>query len=160
MDSPSLKVICNQASFKSLTVVKEVKKGEFLCDLWGVVSPVGMHTVQVDKEKHILPASNLSYTNHSCDPNAEFVFKPRNGITVPKGKELSWYLVARREIKQGEEVTFDYTLTEYDMNDPFECKCGADDCLGTVRGFKYLNNKQQQERLAHISPAIKKIVNN
>jgi D-alanine-D-alanine ligase len=61
--------------------------------------------------------------NHSCDPNTEFV-----GLN----------LVARRDIRRGEELTVDYA-TFYDRHmTPFDCTCGAASCRGRVEGGKGL----------------------
>lgn len=63
------------------------------------------------------------FLNHSCDPNAAL-----------RGR----HLFALRPIRAGEEVTFDYNTTEYEMAEPFECRCGSLRCLGEVRGYRYL----------------------
>ena len=61
--------------------------------------------------------------NHSCDPNTEFV-----GLN----------LVARRDIRGGEELTVDYA-TFYDRHmTPFDCACGSPLCRGRVEGGKGL----------------------
>ena len=57
--------------------------------------------------------------NHSCDPNTEFA-----GLN----------LVARRDIRGGEELTVDYA-TFYDSRmTPFDCDCGSPTCRGRVVG--------------------------
>lgn len=57
--------------------------------------------------------------NHSCDPNTEFV-----GLN----------LVARRDIRSGEELTVDYG-TFYDRHmTPFDCGCGSPNCRRRVFG--------------------------
>ena len=61
--------------------------------------------------------------NHSCDPNTEFV-----GLN----------LVARRDIRSGEELTVDYA-TFYDRHmTSFDCDCGSPNCRGRVEGGKGL----------------------
>jgi len=57
--------------------------------------------------------------NHSCDPNTEFI-----GLNM----------VARRDIRAGEELTVDYA-TFYDSHmTPFDCDCGSPNCRGHVFG--------------------------
>ena len=68
------------------------------------------------------------FLNHSCEPNAKF--EDRN-------------LVAIREIKATEQITFDYNTTEYDLATPFECHCRSESCCGVVRGLRW-----QQDRAA------------
>jgi D-alanine-D-alanine ligase len=61
--------------------------------------------------------------NHSCDANTEFV-----GLN----------LVARRDIRGGEELTVDYA-TFYDAHmTPFDCGCGSPNCRGRVIGGRGL----------------------
>jgi hypothetical protein len=59
------------------------------------------------------------YVNHSCDPTA-FVDRENNSI------------VSARDIKKGEQVTFDYTKNESAISAPFDCACGATNCMGRV----------------------------
>ncbi|MGQ0535027.1 MAG: SET domain-containing protein [Methanobacteriota archaeon] len=55
------------------------------------------------------------FANHSCDGNAEAVIR--------KGRV---FLVARRRIREGDEITYDYEF-EWD-DDPWPCECGAARC--------------------------------
>ncbi|MDD5369257.1 MAG: SET domain-containing protein-lysine N-methyltransferase [Anaerolineaceae bacterium] len=72
--------------------------------------------------KTVLLQTPECYINHSCDPNC---------YTHTQG---SWrYLIALREIRAGEEVTYDYAInnsTEY----VGECRCGSQRCRGTLHG--------------------------
>jgi SET domain-containing protein len=58
--------------------------------------------VGIDKNTWIDPKGNFQYINHSCNPNM--------GI---KGKVT---FVALRNIRKGEELTFDYSVTEEDTS--------------------------------------------
>jgi len=60
--------------------------------------------------------------NHSCDPNAWL-----------EGLDM----VARRDIKAGEEITMDYATFYNEAMDDFVCHCGARKCRGIVRGTDY-----------------------
>lgn len=58
--------------------------------------------------------------NHSCDPNLVFA----------EGHSLN--VIARRSIKEQEDLTLDYsTFCDYTMK-PFQCFCNSDKCRGTV----------------------------
>jgi hypothetical protein len=79
-------------------------------------------TVQVSGTEHIeLAPAWLAFTNHSCDPNTRF-------------DPDVWHLVAERDIAPGDELTFFYPSTEWDMATPFDCHCGASSCIGRVDG--------------------------
>jgi uncharacterized protein len=65
------------------------------------------------------------YINHSCDPNCRY-----------KRIENHIWIVSFRNIKKGEELSYDYgyDLEEY-KNHP--CKCGSKNCLGYIIGRRY-----------------------
>jgi SET domain len=87
-------------------------------------------TVQVSEHEHIeLLPECLECTNHSCDPNCFF-------------DTTTMLLVALRDIKPEEELNFFYPSAEWDMDSPFICSCGSKDCIGEVRGAKYLAKGQ------------------
>ena len=159
MQSKNIEVIKVKENFLSLRAKEDIPTGAFLSDLWGPVydSPT-LYTVQIAEDKHIDPQGPPRFTNHSCTPNAKFVFgvyDPSHLEKVPEGQALAWHMVAQKEIRKGEDITFDYTTTEYEMDAPFSCLCGADSCLGTVKGFRFLSREDRLKRKACVSPAIK-----
>ncbi len=82
------------------------------------------------------------FVNHSCSQNCLVGFS-------------RWVLVTRRNIKRGEELTFDYNTTEYDLIEQgcsFQCRCGSKKCLGKVMGFKYLSSDQKRKIVTCLSP--------
>ncbi|GAA5867840.1 hypothetical protein JCM8547_003392 [Rhodosporidiobolus lusitaniae] len=88
--------------------------------------------------RHIELNSDLLYVNHSCDPNVVFEV---NGREAEEGEEDEegrwegrWRVRAVKDIAEGEILTFAYFSTEWDMDQPFECLCGTDKCLGLIRG--------------------------
>ena len=90
-------------------------------------------TVQVGVGKHItLQPEFLQYINHSCDPNVFF-------------DTTSMKLVALKDLEEGEELTFFYPSTEYDMAQPFICYCGSQECLRNIRGARYLSKDIQNK---------------
>jgi hypothetical protein len=80
-------------------------------------------SVQVGENNHIELNSELVFCNHSCDPNAVFDMG-KFEVRVHEGKEL----------KKGDKITFFYPSSEWDMAQPFECGCGSEKCLGTIKG--------------------------
>jgi len=109
------------------------------------------YSIQLDVGKHIeadgaLPEHEMRqrhpwrFLNHSCDPNARV-----QGQT----------LVATRAIAEGEQITFDYTTTEADMAEPFDCVCGSRGCIGTVRGFVHLSEQAKRERADRLAPHLR-----
>ncbi|MFT7616831.1 MAG: hypothetical protein ACI97A_000461 [Planctomycetota bacterium] len=101
------------------------------------------YSVQVGPKEHIdagieteIEESLDSYPwrclNHSCTPNA-----------VIRNRQL----LAVCSIEPWEEVSFDYNTSEYELATPFECECGAEDCCGLIRGFRYLSAEERVARL-------------
>jgi SET domain-containing protein len=74
------------------------------------------------------------WINHSCDPNCEA------SMVEVKG-EMRVFIEAVREIKKGEELSYDYGL-EVDarytpkLKKEFACHCGSADCRGTMLAKK------------------------
>jgi D-alanine-D-alanine ligase len=57
--------------------------------------------------------------NHSCDPNTAF-----DGLNV----------IARREIRVGDELTIDYAVSMNEQSASFTCRCGSPQCRGQIAG--------------------------
>jgi SET domain-containing protein len=62
-----------------------------------------------------------AFINHSCDPNCE--------TDEIKGKI---WIIAIRDIRPGEELTYDYNLFDGEENDPAQCHCKAKHCRGSL----------------------------
>ena len=105
-------------------------------------------TVQSGKNADIDLNTDLVYCNHSCEPNVVFDMER---FEVRAGD---------RHIKAGDELTFFYPSSEWDMSQPFDCRCGSSKCLGSIQGAKHVDpeiarrywlNKHIQELMAERS---------
>lgn len=105
------------------------------------------YTVQVGVDMHVDAEADPKtgrahpiwrFLNHACAPNTRL-----------EGRSL----VATKRIRAGEEITFDYETTEWDMAAPFPCGCNAATCRGLIRGFRHLTPAQRQ-RLAGAAPHV------
>ncbi|TGO15877.1 hypothetical protein BPAE_0534g00010 [Botrytis paeoniae] len=74
--------------------------------------------------------SDLVFCNHSCDPSLVF------DIT-----QLEVRVVDKRPLQVGDDLTFFYPSSEWDMVQPFQCGCGAgpNKCLGYISGAKHIH---------------------
>lgn len=80
------------------------------------------HSIQIALHEHAEPLPTyLRYLNHSCDPNLFIDVRAEQVITL-------------RPIAAGDELTFFYPATEWRMQSPFACACGAVNCVGEIRG--------------------------
>jgi SET domain-containing protein len=59
--------------------------------------------------------------NHSCNPNCEV-----------EGKGLKLWITAIKDIKKGEELSYDYGFGYDEDYKQFVCKCGAKNCVGYI----------------------------
>jgi SET domain-containing protein len=94
------------------------------------------HALQIDEDLFLAsvpPFDPADYVNHSCDPNCGIV-----------GAVL---LVTRRAVEAGEELCFDYAMTDSDDYDEFTCACRTPECRGVVRGTDW-KRSELQERYA------------
>lgn len=104
-----------------------IKKGACVIEYVGPVVPkekwdshMGKYLFEVSKKKVIDGADRKNtarYINHSCKGNCEIrIFKERV------------YIMAKRNIKPGEELGYDYDKEYFDAYiKPFGCKCAS--CL-------------------------------
>ena len=78
---------------------------------------------------------DASYINHSCDPNSGY-----NGQI---------FLVAMRDIEDGEEITFDYAMCLYRLNGDkqysFDCYCGSRKCRKKITDDDWKITELQQK---------------
>lgn len=89
------------------------------------------------------PNSDDTAINHSCNPNLWF--------------ENGWPLVARRDIAEGEELTFDYATGEtYPLQS--ECHCGAKNCRKHITGEEWKDLNFQEKYKSHFCPYIQGLI--
>ena len=74
--------------------------------------------------------------NHSCDPNC--------------GIHDLVHLMAMRDIHPGEEITWDYAMSE-DSDWSMECRCGSPICRGWIRGYSWLPPDRRSAYTGYIS---------
>ena len=128
---------------KGVFASKTIKKDTLLIVFGGYVLtrkeeeklPVEIRDIAIRIEKDfvlgVIDKSQLcstDYVNHNCEANA--------GI---KG-QIS--LIAMRDMKKGEEITFDYGTVLYHVNGQpkyeFKCLCGSKNCRGKITEYDWM----------------------
>jgi hypothetical protein len=117
---------------RGLFAKEAIAQGEVLT-VWGGIPVTGEQfrtlspklrslSLQVEDDIYLCPTGDHpgDWVNHSCDPNAGI----RGQIT----------LVAMRDIQPGEQISFDYAMSDSTDYDEFECLCGSPNCRGYVSG--------------------------
>ena len=134
-----------------------VAAGELLC-VWGgractlkELDEVGelrrTHAIQVERDCFLVPDEPLhpaDYFNHSCKPNA--------------GLSSSITLVAMRDIDAGEQVCFDYAMSDAAAYDEFACACGAASCRGVVTADDWQDPSLQRAYEGYFSPYLRRAI--
>lgn len=85
------------------------------------------------------------FFNHSCRPN-----------TGMRGQIV---LVAIRDITPGEEITYDYSMTDAGSGSSFSCCCGSPDCRKTVTERDWMRPELQQNYTDYFSTYVQDKIN-
>ncbi|CAK9160363.1 unnamed protein product [Ilex paraguariensis] len=136
---------CGKKGF-GLQLLEDISKGQFLIEYVGEV--LDMHAYEARQKEYaskghkhfyfmtlngneVIDAcvkGNLGrFINHSCDPNCRTEKWMVNG-------EVCIGLFALRDIKKGEEVTFDYNYVRVFGAAAKKCVCGSSQCRGYIGG--------------------------
>lgn len=132
--SPKLELRkCEKKGGLGVFTREAIVKDEILC-VWGgkVMTEAQLsdvteyrihHALQIEEDLYMVPLRDgdpADYVNHSCSPNA--------------GISGQICLLALRDIEPGEEICFDYAMTDSSDYDEFECHCGSSECRCRVTG--------------------------
>lgn len=111
-----------------------------------LMSPtVRRYCLQVEEDQYLVSLSDCEppdYVNHSCDPNA--------------GLSGQIALVAMRNIRAGEEITYDYATSDGSPYDEFACSCGSPHCRGRVSAEDWRRSELWQRYEGHFSPYLQR----
>ena len=142
--------IRSQNKFRSLTTRRAYKQGEVISVIpaESVQSKPTMYTVQVARDRHV-EVKELSSMNHSCDPN----------VILDTNRMIAF---AAKDLGVGDELTFFYPSTEWEMSSPFICLCGAPNCIHVVAGARFLplSTLEQHYLNRHIRELMIELLNN
>jgi hypothetical protein len=103
------------------------------------------HSLQVADDLFLLapdPPELGDFVNHSCDPTC--------------GVMGSSMLVTMQALLPGDEVTFDYAMTDTDPYDEFACSCGAAACRGLVSADDWRLPELQQRYAGFFSAHVQR----
>jgi hypothetical protein len=134
------RIILTSDRGRGLVATTAVAKGKPVIHLRGSLKEAGKVTdfnrcIQLSENLfyEAEPESPDNFINHHCEPNCYLDFE-------------HLCFKALRDISKGEELSFNYFTTEYDLKkqrQSFVCKCGSPNCKGRITGFKYLPLEEQ-----------------
>lgn len=135
---------------RAVFAVAPVSRGEVLA-VWGgeVVNQdwlrragtdVARLALQVDENLYLVSNQEgpADWINHSCEPNA--------------GLRGQVVLVALRDIEAGEEICYDYAMSDGSAYDLIECHCGTPSCRRRITGRDWRLRSLQQRYRGYFSP--------
>ena len=109
---------------------------------------VRSRSIQIERDSYLTgpPQREPGDTiNHSCEPNC--------------GMRNASQIVTIRDVLKGEELTYDYAMSDTADYDEFRCGCGTQTCRGTVTGNDWKLPDIQARYQGYFSPYIaRKIV--
>ena len=136
-----------------INIGEDAKRGEVICRIKGDMqfkvnksrrdALAHPNWVGVTKDHWIDPDKPFKFLNHSCNPSA--------GV---RGKVE---LVALRDMKEGEEITVDYSTIEGDPRWEMPCACKQANCRKIIRSIHFLPEEQFNKYLPFVSTYFKNL---
>lgn len=151
VDAPPVAVVRAGRQFL-LVAARLIASGDRLFEIHGEdCDEPNQWSVQVGPTTHVIvpPEVDLAlqldqypwrFMNHHCEPNTRI-----EGRCV----------IAVRAIAPGDELTFNYNTTEWEMAVSFECGCGSTECGGTIRGHRHLSAAERERLRPMTSPYLR-----
>lgn len=155
---PALEIRLSPSEGSGLFAVKAIPCGELLVrtegrivhhkEIFALKKP--FHPFQVEKEYLLAPMDEehldgIFLVNHSCNPNA--------------GIQDRVALVALKDISPGEEICYDYVMTDSDQTGEvsfsMECRCQTESCRKTVTDLDWRKRDLQEKYAHHFSAYLK-----
>lgn len=102
-------------------------------------------SVQVDWGLHVEMDAPATLLNHSCAPN----------LGVRANEWRAYDFVALRDILSGEELVFDYAMTEHSLVAPLSCCCGDVECQGEIRPWRDREDEWRAQNAKWLAPYLR-----
>jgi uncharacterized protein len=118
-------------------------------EMYEIPADMQRYTMQVEERFVLGPAGTVpedtDFFNHSCSPNSGF--------------SGQIFLVAMRDIRADEEITFDYAMTVSEsvgstMVFKMACRCGSPGCRKTITEQDWMLPELQDRYKGYFSPYI------
>ncbi len=136
-----------------IRIGEDVKKGEIIAYIKGTLKFKTIRSkkdslsypnwIGVANNQWIDPHKPFKFINHSCNPTV--------GV---KGRVS---VVALRDLKEGDEITLDYSTVEGDEMWEMKCTCGEPNCRKVVRSIQYLPARQFNRYLPYVPTYFKNL---
>ena len=161
--SPKIEVRESKQKGKGVFAKRKIEKGELIFDFedgrgkfYSSKDRAGFNNkwkeldIQVDDNLYWGAVDNsevevADYINHSCNPNS--------------GISGSLKIVAMRDINSGEEITFDYAMSE-SHRFKMQCFCGQKKCRRLITGNDWKIKELQKRYIGYFSDYLQRKIDN
>ena len=137
--------------------ISKISKGEIVASFGGnVINQSELTNYSTDRVSRSLQLNSDTYLlsgdvpeagdmiNHSCEPNC--------GISGTSSVQTL------RDIEIGEELTFDYAMSDSSQYDEFNCACGKDKCREKITGMDWQKKDLQAKYSKYFSAYIESLI--
>ena len=137
--------------------IEKITKGEVVASFGGfAVGQKDLKDYSTDRVARSLQLDEANYLlsgplpepgdmiNHSCEPNC--------------GAFGTSSVKAMTDIKIGEELTFDYAMTDSSVYDQFDCACSKSNCRGKITGKDWQKSELQEKYNNYFSAFISRLI--
>lgn len=148
--TPKARTVATERRGAASVVVEPIKAGEVVAAFGGeclhrsqfdsLPAERVRRSIQIADELFLAGAAEpdpADFINHSCEPTC--------------GMSGDVTLVALRDLAPGEEITYDYAMSDGCDYDEFECACGTASCRGKVTGNDWMLPELQLRYRGHFS---------
>ncbi len=137
--------------------ISKISKGEIVASFGGnVINQSELTNYSADRVSRSLQLNSDTYLlsgadpeagdmiNHSCEPNC--------------GMAGTSSVQAFRDIEIGEELSFDYAMSDSSQYDEFNCACDKDKCREKITGMDWQKKDLQSKYSHYFSAYIEKLI--
>ena len=135
----------------------KISKGEIVASFGGnVINQIELMNYSADRVSRSLQLNSDTYLlsgavpeagdmiNHSCAPNC--------------GMAGTSSVQALRDIEIGEELSFDYAMSDSSQYDEYNCACGKEECREKITGMDWQKKDLQAKYGHYFSACIEKLI--
>jgi SET domain-containing protein len=146
MDNPKVFVQETHKFGKAVIAKEKILKGEVIAEFDGKIYAWDSEDWNEDLYNHVIQFENKKWRdssgigrliNHSCDPNC--------------GIKDYFKVTAMRDILPGEEITWDYEMTEKHPYWRMKCRCGEPICRKIIGNYKNMPQEIRNKYAGYIS---------
>lgn len=101
-----------------------------------------VHASQVGVNRWMIFSGLGQMINHSCDPNCG----------IQSDEDLIHKYVAFKDIKAGEELTYDYAMGNLVVENFPNCQCGSEKCRKVINGYQGISGNLKKDYEGFIHP--------